>query len=940
MRPVRAAAAGPWQWLPVLACDGQVVCPLPESAPAASVIANHERNNCVCRRPDWSLGKTEVFPGGKEGRDRFCRERHTLRAAGSSLLGAMQFMNSSIVGRQKKRPARRPGPFIFCLIVLAIGWLAGNLNVKAAESAAQPGLVESNSVIAYHVTAITVSGNIRLSTNVLTRLFAKYAGGRVTLEQLAEAATDLQAEYRKEGYPMISVAFSPASIDHGIVTFNVIPTAVPQIVVSGVRYLGADSLAEVAANFLPAHAVATNPPTLASSSAPTNSPAVTNVPPPVFHPRATPDTPEELAAARAAMLEKMAELEAQAKDKRVHVVSTNAGPRFAVNHYLIAGNTVLSPQTMSEVLTNIDGDYGTNVSFDGVLTAVKELQRAYSDRGFVTVAVGLPQQKLTNATVKVQVTEGRLADIVVKGNRYFSTENVLRALPSLHTNMLLNGPIFQAELNRANANQDRQIYPVIGPGPEPGTSALTLKVKDQLPLHAKVEFNNQSSPGTPDLRLNASAMADNLWQREQSLGVQYGFSPEQYKAGNQWNFYDQPTVAYYSAFYRLPLGNPQAIADTVANNSGFGYNEATRQFNLPPPTGQPELTLYANRATIDTGVQSLPPQTLGTNNLTEQNTHQDLTINEGIGFQLAKPLPEMDGVRSFLSGGLDFKIYDLTSYATNSFSSSSSVTNSGTVYTTENTVISPIPTTHSTLNYLPLALNYSANFQDAAGPATFGLGLSVNLWYASTYSTIENSSSTTYSTNAVTGGIITNTVPTTTTTSLHGEGALQSITHSTESSGHWAVLRPSFSQEIDLVSNWPTLFRADGQWASEPLISNEQFGAGGVNSVRGYHEGEVFGDTGWHMTLEQQTPFYTVGMIRDGTPLTLRGSAYMDYARVYLIDPQGRQAITPLWGTGFGFSASAGSHWQAQFLFSWPLISTATTVVGEPFFNFALTGQF
>ena len=101
----------------------------------------------------------------------------------------------------------------------------------------------------------------------------------------------------------------------------------------------------------------------------------------------------------------------------------------------------------------------------------------------------------------------------------------MRALPSLHTNTVINGPVFQAELNRANANQDRQIYSVIGPGPEPGTSELTLKVKDQLPLHAKTEFNNENSPGTPDLRVNSSAVEDNLWQRDQSLGVQYGFSP-------------------------------------------------------------------------------------------------------------------------------------------------------------------------------------------------------------------------------------------------------------------------------------------------------------------------------------------------------------------------------------------------------------------------------
>jgi hypothetical protein len=81
-------------------------------------------------------------------------------------------------------------------------------------------------------------------------------------------------------------------------------------------------------------------------------------------------------------------------------------------------------------------------------------------------------------------------------------------------------------------------------------------------------------------------------------------------------------------------------------------------------------------------------------------------------------------------------------------------------------------------------------------------------------------------------------------------------------------------------------------------------------------------------------------MVRDNTPLTVRGSVYMDYARTFLLDPQGRPASVPLWGTGFGAVASVGSHWQAQFLFSWPLLSAGTTSAYQPFFNFALTAQF
>ena len=624
------------------------------------------------------------------------------------------------------------------------------------------------------------------------------------------------------------------------------------------------------------------------------------------------------------MFQEMTNWDAKEKDTRIHVISTNAGPRFVVQHYDIMGDSVLTPHQLAQILTNIDGAFGTNVSIDGVRTAVEQLQKAYHDRGYVTIAVGLPQQKLTNATVKIQVTEGWLADIEVKGNRYFSSNNVMRALPSLHTNILINGPVLQAELNRANANQDRQIYPVIGPGPEPGTSQLTLNVKDQFPFHAKSEFNNQSTPGTPALRLNTSAVYDNLWQLEHQIGVQYGFSPQEYKAGDQWNFWDKPLVADYSAYYRLPLGNPQSIENTVMSKPGsFGYNEATRQFELPPPTGQTALTLYASRATIDTGIENLANRVLfdvpQVRILSQQTFQQGLTINDTAGFQLSQPLPQFSGIASVLAGGLDYKIYSQKNSQTNIFTDTEFTENPfHQLIKTTSFIAVPTPTADQQINYLPMEFSYNAGGNDPIGPFTAGLGMSFNLWF---------NSSTLYPTNGP--------------ADLYGVKSLQNITGSTQSTGHWLIFKPSFSQSFISEHNWTTSFRADGQWASEPLISNEQFGIGGVNSVRGYFEGQSFGDCGWHVSLEEDTPPHIVGMVYHGQPLTVRASIYMDAADAYLLDPPaGESALTKLWGTGVGFDASVGTHWEAQFLFSVPLISNGTISRYQPFFNFALSAQF
>ncbi len=726
------------------------------------------------------------------------------------------------------------------------------------------GQASTNLAVAYNVQSYVIEGKKLLDTNQVATLLAKYTGTNVTLRQIIQAAREVEAAYHQQGLAAMNIVIAPHRIAGGIVPLNIFQGALAQIIVAGNRYV-------IASNMLD---VATAPPADATAKMPATS---TNAP-----------------------------------VKKV-------GPHFRVDNYQVLGNTVLTPAAIAKTLSHVEGAYGTNVTLDGIRAAATALQTAYRERGYVTVAVSLPQQKLTNALVKIQVTEGRLADIRVKDNQYFSSNNVMRALPSLHTNLILNRLVFEAELNRANASRDRQIYPVIDPGPDPGTSDLTLKVKDRFPLHGKVDFNNQSSPGTPDLRVNTSAVYDNLWQREHSLGLQYSFSPELYKSvtpdfkhlnHGDWNFYDQPLVANYSGFYRMPIGNPQAIDEVIASHPGtFGYDEATHKFNLPPPSGQPEINFYASRSTIDTGVSTLsstPLYVTNGNALVENIVQQDLTENDDLGFRLSLPIRSTSDWHSGFSAGLDYKSYQLTSYKTNIFLFAGQEIDfvANATNPVNSADFSPVPVTFKSLQYLPLSVRYDGSIRDALGLNAVGLGISANLWHS---------------------GSLTN---------------LQNITGSRQSGGNWVVLTPSYMRTFEFFTNWITALRVDGQWSSEPLISNEQFGAGGVSSVRGYQEGQVFGDTGWHITAEQQTPSHLVGYLPGNTPLSLRGSVFTDFADTYLIDPLGRPSSTSLWGAGIGGVASIGTHWEARFLFSVPLLNTVSTSAYQPFFNFGLTAQF
>jgi hemolysin activation/secretion protein/AraC-like DNA-binding protein len=659
---------------------------------------------------------------------------------------------------------------------------------------------------------------------------------------------------------------------------------------------------------------------------------------------AVPADSPNMASARAALMEKMRELNEQDMKPGVHVVpaSTN-GPHFTVDKYLVTGNTILSPGTIGGILANVPAAFGTNVTFDAIRAALADLQMSYRERGYVTVSVGLPQQKLTNATVKVKVTEGRLAAINVAGNRYFSSNNVMRALPSLHTNLLLNSHVFQRELDLANASRDRQIYPVVGPGAEPDTSELTLKVKDQLPLHARLEVNNQHTPNTPDQRASFSAQYDNLWDLEHQIGLQYSFSFNNYKAGNESVFspLDDPLVANYSGYYRMPLGRTTAVQDQIDANPGrFGYDEVTHKFSLPPAADRPELNIYASRSTSDTGVQYGPSQLLTSPTnllvLVSRDSGQNITLNEGVGGRLSVPLPQIFKLNSTLSAGLDFKRYQMLSFNSNNFVSSFTYTN-GTLGSTTigDSVSSPQPNRYTTLIYLPFNVGWNGSLPDALGTTFFNALANFNALpiYSDVTGLVNVTNITATTTNIATES-----------RQFHGH-SLSGIAYTPNARSDYVTLQLGADRIQTIYKDWSVKLHADGQWANGALFSNEQYALGGSTSVRGYTDGEFYGDTGWRITIEPQTPLFNIGMVgNEGyeAPCWLRSSVFMDYGEAYLLQepPGGGSDRARLWGVGWNLTANIGSHLDARLTVACPLLATTLTQVGDIHIYFGVGAQF
>lgn len=91
----------------------------------------------------------------------------------------------------------------------------------------------------------------------------------------------------------------------------------------------------------------------------------------------------------------------------------------------------------------------------------------------------------------------------------------------------------------------------------------------------------------------------------------------------------------------------------------------------------------------------------------------------------------------------------------------------------------------------------------------------------------------------------------------------------------WETLRFSAAGSYALPRNWMASASLSAQYTDEALISGEQFGAGGMTSVRGFEERGTTGDRGARLSLEVLTP-----------PLKfdLRLLAFMDMGHVKILN--------------------------------------------------------
>jgi hemolysin activation/secretion protein len=203
--------------------------------------------------------------------------------------------------------------------------------------------------------------------------------------------------------------------------------------------------------------------------------------------------------------------------------SRAASNTFDIWEFLVLGNHVL-PQTQVEAA--VYPFLGSDRDLDTVKQAAQALTEAYKSAGYGAVYVDIPEQEVTEGVVRLKVTEGRVEHVQILGARYFSERQIRTALPALVPGQTPLLTALQTQLSQLNSQTtDRQVTPVLKAGSQPGAVDVDLNVKDELPLHGWISYDDRHTADTTPDRLTASLSYNNLWQRLDSISFLYQTAP-------------------------------------------------------------------------------------------------------------------------------------------------------------------------------------------------------------------------------------------------------------------------------------------------------------------------------------------------------------------------------------------------------------------------------
>ncbi|MCF8178221.1 MAG: BamA/TamA family outer membrane protein [Sulfuritalea sp.] len=193
----------------------------------------------------------------------------------------------------------------------------------------------------------------------------------------------------------------------------------------------------------------------------------------------------------------------------LRAVADVEGMKLDIVKFRVTGLTVVAADEMTDVVAPF---VGKGKRFQDLLDAAAAIKRYLAGQGFFLADVIIPEQKIADGIVELQVLEGRLGKIVLEVDPDVTISR--RLLDSYLSTLQEGGLIRTADVERA-LFQFHDLRGIVArssfaPGKKPGTADLTIKVSRGKRFDANIDFDANGSIYTGQHRVTAGVDGNSL----------------------------------------------------------------------------------------------------------------------------------------------------------------------------------------------------------------------------------------------------------------------------------------------------------------------------------------------------------------------------------------------------------------------------------------------
>lgn len=199
--------------------------------------------------------------------------------------------------------------------------------------------------------------------------------------------------------------------------------------------------------------------------------------------------------------------------------------KVMVNNITVTGATLISEKEINAVIKQFKNK---ELMLKDMQKMVDLITDIYRKKGFVTSRAYLSPQKIEQGNLEVKVLEGITGEITFKGNRNFKSR-ILRKKITLKKGEPFDYEALRKGLSLMNEQADMNAKATIAPGQDPATTDVAVEVKDRLPIHVGLTWDNFGSRYIGYNRFKTTVTHNNLLGLSDSLAVDYqGAEAENY----------------------------------------------------------------------------------------------------------------------------------------------------------------------------------------------------------------------------------------------------------------------------------------------------------------------------------------------------------------------------------------------------------------------------